>query len=97
MLPALLAMVSARTYAGVNVWTSHGPDGGYVNGPLVIDPRDPKTLYATGGAGILFKSTDAAAHWSPLLRALVLAVDPQNANLVAGTSGGVFENTLADE
>ena len=39
MLLALLAMGSARVYAGINIWTSHGPEGGYVNAP-VIDPQD---------------------------------------------------------
>jgi len=47
MLLALLAMGSARVYAGINIWTSHGPEGGYVNAP-VIDPQDPNTLYVTG-------------------------------------------------
>jgi hypothetical protein len=95
MLPTLLAMGSARIYAGVNVWTSHGQEGGYVNGPPVIDPQDPNTLYVTGAYGKLFKSTDAATHWSALSPARLVAVDLQNTNTVYGTSlnGGFLKST----
>src|SRR5437763_8056936 len=93
VLSALLAMGSARVYAGVNVWTSHGPEGGYVN-PPVIDPEDPNTLYVIGSFGTLFKSTDAATRWSPLLRARLLAVDPQNSGTLYGASlsGGLIKS-----
>jgi len=85
ILLAILAIGSARIYAGVNVWTSHGPEGGYVNGPPVIDPQDPNTLYVTGPF-TLFKSTDAASSWSALTPARIVAVDPQNSSTLYGTS-----------
>ena len=47
--------------AGVNVWTSHGPPGGYV-GALAVDPVTPRTLYA-GTYGGVFKSTDGTMSW----------------------------------
>jgi hypothetical protein len=38
---ALLATIPAR--AGVNGWTSIGPDGGYIQA-LAIDPQNPATV-----------------------------------------------------
>jgi hypothetical protein len=34
-------------YAGINEWTSIGPDGGAI-GALAIDPTSPSTVYAGG-------------------------------------------------
>jgi len=36
--------------ARVNVWTSHGPEGGEINA-LAIDPLTPATLYAGTAPG----------------------------------------------
>ena len=46
--------------AGINVWTSHGPEGGSVR-VLAIDPTTPGTLYAGTGVRV-FRSTDAGAQ-----------------------------------
>ena len=58
LLWALLWASSASTvYAGNNVWTSLGPEGGTVVA-LAIDPTTPTTLYAgvrnffAGGGGV---------------------------------------------
>src|SRR5438105_2640862 len=70
--------------AGVNTWTSLGPDGGGVN-ILAVDPQNPDRIYATTFAGLLFASTDGAVSWramSPLPAGTAaifsLVVDPQN-------------------
>jgi hypothetical protein len=99
MFLALVAVGSARIYAGVNVWTSHGPEGGYVNGPPVIDPQDPNTLYSTEAYGRLFKSTDATTNWSALSPARPVAVDPQNSRTLYGTSlnGGFIKHERRSE
>ena len=62
--------VGCPAFAGVGVWTTHGPNGGWV-AALAADPTAPSTLYAAylgsgteGGAGI-YKSTDGGATWSP--------------------------------
>src|SRR4051812_10224778 len=90
IVPALIAI---RLYAGVNVWTSHGPEGGFVNGPTVVDPEDPDILYI-GGFPTSFKSTDAAAHWSALTGARVAAVDPQDSSTLYGlSSAGLIKST----
>jgi photosystem II stability/assembly factor-like uncharacterized protein len=55
--------------AGINRWTSLGPDGGPITA-LAIDPQDPRTLYAATGSGALagngvFKSVDGGVSWMP--------------------------------
>ena len=43
----LLASTSETAHAGINVWTSNGPEGGLVYA-LAIDPTTPSVLYANG-------------------------------------------------
>src|SRR5262249_13169214 len=93
-----LAMESQAFWAGPNVWTSIGPDGGAVSA-LAIDPQSPSTIYAATFGGI-FKSTDGGENWKALsvptsgLSFFALAVDPQNRGTVyAGTMVGVFKTT----
>lgn len=67
----LLVAHAGIARAGLNVWTSHGPPRGIVQG-LVIDPAAPSTLYAGTNyfemghnlGGTVFKSTDGAVTWS---------------------------------
>ncbi len=86
--------------AGINVWTSLGPEGGHILA-LTIDPQDPATIYAGTEEQGVFKSTDGGAHWSAVNTGLTrtyisaLAIDPNNpSTLYAGTQGGgVFKST----
>ena len=58
ILPTLLIVSDAGTvFAGINVWTSNGPEGGRIRA-LAIDPVTPDTLYAGTEGGGLFKSTN---------------------------------------
>ncbi len=86
-------------HAGINVWPSNGPEGGYIR-PLAINPTDPATVYAGASRGGVFQSTDAGASWtaanSGLTNTVVLAlaIDPTTpTTLYAGTEGGVFKST----
>jgi hypothetical protein len=88
-----LVLLSVAGFAQTNVWTPRGPEGGVVGRP-VIDPQNPGTLYVN--AGWLWKTTDAAGHWSVLSApapkyATVLAVDPRNSSTLYGTD---FYNQL---
>ncbi|MEW6323845.1 MAG: hypothetical protein AB1515_00505 [Nitrospirota bacterium] len=62
---------------------------------VVIDSRDPSTVYA-GGAGV-FKTTDGGVTWQAASGGLtsnvrVLAMDPQNPRIIyAGTHSGLFK------
>ena len=86
--------------AGVNVWTSAGPEGGRIVA-LAVDPAAPATLYAAGEGGGVFKSADGGASWRAINAGLTnanvraLAVDPAApATLYAGMwGGGVFKST----
>jgi hypothetical protein len=87
--------------AGVDVWTTTGPEGGTVQA-LAIDPQTPTTLYLRAGRGV-HKSTDGGGRWttvntglpSSYLSAQNLVIDPQTpTTLYAGTFGeGVFQST----
>jgi hypothetical protein len=48
--------------AGLNVWTTHGPQGGPVLA-LAIDPTTAGTLFAASGPAGLFKSVDGGESW----------------------------------
>ena len=82
-------------WAGINVWTSHGPGSVGITA-LAVDPTTPNTLYAGTQDGAVFKSTDSAGSWGnaglpgpSYVRAL--AIDPTTpGTLYAGTCGGVF-------
>jgi len=67
--------------AGFNVWTSIGPEGGWIYA-MAINPTTPTTLYAGTYGGGVFKSTDGGATWSAVNTGLTnksvraLAIDP---------------------
>jgi hypothetical protein len=84
---------TSETLAGLNVWTSNGPEGGAVQA-IAIDPATPTTLYA-GTAGGVFKSMNGGGNWSAANNGLTdsdvwaLAIDPATPTILyAGTRGG---------
>ncbi len=109
----LLCPSLARTAeAGVNRWTTNGPEGREIFS-LAIDPTNPATLYAGTLRGGVFKSTDGGGRWTPVNTGLnttfvitALVVDPATpATLYAGTglgpgagdASGVFKSTNGGE
>jgi photosystem II stability/assembly factor-like uncharacterized protein len=102
LLIGLLALLSTTqagiVSAGINVWTSNGPEGGRIYA-LAIDPATPSTLYA-GIDDDVFKSTNGGGSWSlvntglgnpvPIVfTVMALAIDPATpTTLYAGTEGG---------
>src|SRR5690349_1527241 len=65
----LFCLETTNGQAEINEWTSLAwPEGGPVQN-LVIDPKNPNTLYATGAAygtnsGVgIFKSTNGGENW----------------------------------
>ena len=88
---------------GGNSWTQLGPGnfGGRTRS-LVIDPRNPDTMYAGSVTGGVFKTTDGAQTWTPLTDMLpvlnvgALVMDPNDSNtLYAGT--GEYYQTWAGQ
>jgi photosystem II stability/assembly factor-like uncharacterized protein len=72
-------------------WLGPGNIGGRTRA-LVIDPADPRVLFAAGATGGVWKSVDGGALWQPTtdllpnLTVSSLAMDPRNPNvLYAGT------------
>src|SRR5207247_7979461 len=57
-------VISPSAFAGINRWTSNGPQGGSVNA-LVVDPADDATVYATTNRGV-YKSENSGTLWKPM-------------------------------
>src|SRR6266566_4716867 len=94
---SVLVAFSRIASAGVNSWTSNGPEGGTIVA-IVVDPAAPAILYAGTLSGV-FKSTNGGGNWNPINNGLfggvqALAVDPLTpATLYAGTLDGLFKST----
>lgn len=56
----LLLFVACLAYAGLDVWTPLGPDGGRT-GRIDIDPSNPDVLYVSHNP--IYKTTDAGQTW----------------------------------
>jgi photosystem II stability/assembly factor-like uncharacterized protein len=105
----LCLIVGACAYpavAGVDRWTTNGPEGGDV-GAIAVDPSNPATVYAGlyNGNGI-FKSTNGGTTWSAVnvgltpvtgltsVSVFTLQIDPLAPQvLYAGTDQGVYKST----
>ncbi len=97
MLPARAAMrkqdleaLPARTQLGPN---NVGGDAR----ALLIHPANPGVMYAAGGSGGVWKTTNGGALWTPLADLMAniavnsLAMDPKNPDVIyAGTGEGYF-------
>src|SRR5215831_5067117 len=79
-------------------WTQLGPGniGGRTRG-FVINPGTPSTMYASGVAGGVWRTTNGGSSWAPLTDLIAniavnsLAMDPANSNIIyAGTGEGYF-------
>lgn len=95
----ILLATAAPGYAGVNRWTSNGPEGAYITA-VVFDPLDPQTVYAASDGGGLYRSTTGGAEWVPIGEDIAegaitaLAVDPTDTPMfyVGTASGRVFRS-----
>jgi Sortilin, neurotensin receptor 3,/Domain of unknown function DUF11 len=95
----LTALCASATSAGVNTWTSIGPDGGRV-GDVEFHSTIQGTLYAAASSG-LYRSTDFGQTWS-LLRELLntgspidIEMDPNVPDtFYVGTGSGSVEKSL---
>ncbi|HVR98929.1 MAG TPA: hypothetical protein VMW27_20080, partial [Thermoanaerobaculia bacterium] len=89
LLPALL-LLCAPLWAGENVWTPIGPEGGTVRS-LAIAPNG-RTAYAGTTTGQVFRSADAGRAWTltaPNLGGAVLQLeaDPFQAGRIYAAAG----------
>ncbi len=59
LIGSLLSLSTRPANAGENLWTTHGPSGPVQL--LAASPKDPRTIYAAGGA--IYKSADGGETW----------------------------------
>lgn len=88
---------SARGDSGLDVgtWEGLGPEniGGRVRG-IVIDPTDPRRMWAASAGGGVWQSRDGGARWSTVgdfignLACSCITMDPRTGTLYAGTGEG---------
>lgn len=86
--------------AGASWRLTHGDLRGV--GAMTIDPRNPRTLYASRYSRGVFRSVDGGASWNPFnfglteLDIVTLAIDPTGKKLhVASRTGGVFDYQIS--
>jgi photosystem II stability/assembly factor-like uncharacterized protein len=94
LLAAIAASVTLQ--AGVNEWTSLGPEGGSIR-MLVVDPRNPSTIYAASD-GKSFRSSDGGMHWKVTdFPVGLVEPSPRDASTlyVATWGRGIFKSTDA--
>lgn len=91
----VVVLASGRSAdAGINVWTSNGPDGGRINAVAMVR-SNPNTVFAGTNAGV-FKSVDGGATWTATNTGLTnhtvysLEINNETARIYAGTRAGVF-------
>lgn len=95
--PAGLAAPSLSAGLG-GTWSAMGP--GNIGGrtrAILIHPTTPSTMWASGTAGGVWKTTDGGTTWTPKADLLVniavnsMMLDPRNPNILyAGTGEGYF-------
>src|SRR5690348_13745031 len=97
-------------FAGVNSWTTTGPDSGDVTA-IEFHPTNPQIALAATAGG-MYRTADGGANWSPLNPGLSsarnMAFDPTNPNRVfaaianselwvSGDAGATFTLAAAPE
>ena len=94
-----LCASQGRALAGVNRWTSLGPQGPPTIHSIGIHPTQPATVYA-GGIGGIYKTVDGGGSWSRSVltapaevRAIVF--DPLDPTIVYAAALGVAKTTDA--
>jgi photosystem II stability/assembly factor-like uncharacterized protein len=93
------SVLAAPPGGTLGAWQNMGPtnQGGRTR-QLLIDPRNPSTMYAAAVGGGVWKSVNGGSSWTPLTDLLLpniavasLAMDPRNSQvLYAGTGEGFF-------
>jgi photosystem II stability/assembly factor-like uncharacterized protein len=101
-----LAAFAALTFAANDAatdWKIAGPFGGTATS-VAVDPSNPNVVLAGARESLMFKSTDAGAHWNivnfpkrHLSELTSILVDPADSNhylvgIIAGDGGGMYDS-----
>ena len=103
----VLALSTSPAQAGLNQWTTNGPNDAAIINSIAVDPNSPLTVYAATSKttpldGKVFKSTDGGGSWNLMNVGLpgssvdTIVIDPANTNILyVGTFGapGVLKST----
>src|SRR5256714_1239072 len=94
----LLALMRIEAFAGVNAWTSSGPEGALI--PNIVVVSDPSEIYVATYGGGVFKSTDDGMTWKAINNGLSgrsisgIAVEVTNtAVLYAAAESGLYKTS----
>jgi photosystem II stability/assembly factor-like uncharacterized protein len=89
---------AGRAYAGINTWTSAGPEGGPMLAVRVV--RDaPNVVWSTGQWSGVFRSTDGGVTWASTAANFIpawvldLAVDPARPEIAWASNPGALRRT----
>lgn len=90
--------------AGINTWTTSGPESGRVE-QIVVDPVNPSNIYVLTPYGGVFKTANGGVTWRQANRgntsisAVHLAIDPRTPTTlyVAAQNQGVFKTVDSAE
>jgi hypothetical protein len=107
VLATVVALSTSPAQAGLDQWTTNGPNDAAIINSIAVDPTNPLTVYAASSKttpldGKVFKSTNDRLIWNPMTTGLpgssvdIIVVDPSNTNtLYVGTFGspGVLKST----
>ena len=74
-LAIVLALSTSPAQAGLNQWTTNGPNDAAIINSIAVDPVNPLTVYAASSKttpldGKVFKSTNGGASWNPMTTGL---------------------------
>lgn len=98
-----LAVLSFAADDTATDWKIAGPFGGTATS-VAVDPSNPKIVLAGARESLMFKSTDAGAHWNivsfpkrHLSELTSILVDPADSNhylvgIIAADGGGMYES-----
>jgi photosystem II stability/assembly factor-like uncharacterized protein len=99
---AVLVFMALPAYAGINKWTSNGPEGSSVS-LLAISPNyaTDATVFAVVPYARLYKSTNGGQSWTrteakEVVYTFCVAISPNyatDAAILAGTPSGVYKST----
>ena len=98
LLVAIISAAARVGEAGLNTWTSNGPEGGRVLA-LAVDPITPSIIYASTYTRGVFRSTDGGASWNRsnaglFTRAVAaFAIDPKTPSTLYALTDGVAKST----
>jgi photosystem II stability/assembly factor-like uncharacterized protein len=94
LVALILILCAGSVFAGVNQWTTSGPNAPSIAN-LAISPGNPPVLYLAAGSG-LFMSSDTGAAWTALSKPdgtiFSIQVDPTSPSTLYVLAAGIYRS-----